>query len=144
AGGGGKGMRIVESPDGFPAGLASAQREAASSFGDDQVLVEKYLTRPRHIEIQVFADSQGNTISLFERDCSIQRRHQKVVEEAPAPGLAPERRRSMGEAACAAARVIGYVGAGTVEFIAEGDSFYFMDMNTRLQVEHPVTEMVTG
>jgi len=144
AGGGGKGMRIVESAAGFAAALASAKREAASSFGDDQVLVEKYLTRPRHIEIQVFADTQGNTVSLFERDCSIQRRHQKVVEEAPAPGLAPERRRSMGEAACAAAKAIGYVGAGTVEFIAEGDAFYFMEMNTRLQVEHPVTEAITG
>jgi 3-methylcrotonyl-CoA carboxylase alpha subunit len=144
AGGGGKGMRIVESAAGFAAALASAKREAASSFGDDQVLVEKYLTRPRHIEIQVFADTQGNTVSLFERDCSIQRRHQKVVEEAPAPGMAPERRRSMGEAACAAARAIGYVGAGTVEFIAEGDAFYFMEMNTRLQVEHPVTEAITG
>jgi 3-methylcrotonyl-CoA carboxylase alpha subunit len=144
AGGGGKGMRIVENATGFAAALASAKREAASSFGDDQVLVEKYLTRPRHIEIQVFADTQGNTVSLFERDCSIQRRHQKVVEEAPAPGLSPERRRSMGEAACAAAKAIGYVGAGTVEFIAEGDAFYFMEMNTRLQVEHPVTEAITG
>ena len=144
AGGGGKGMRIVENAAGFAAALASAKREAASSFGDDQVLVEKYLTRPRHIEIQVFADSHGNTVSLFERDCSIQRRHQKVVEEAPAPGMAPARRRSMGEAACAAARAIGYVGAGTVEFIAEGDAFYFMEMNTRLQVEHPVTEAITG
>ena len=144
AGGGGKGMRIVESEAGFAAALASAKREAASSFGDDQVLVEKYLTRPRHIEIQVFADTKGNTVSLFERDCSIQRRHQKVVEEAPAPFMSQERRRSMGEAACAAARAIGYVGAGTVEFIAEGDAFYFMEMNTRLQVEHPVTEAITG
>ena len=144
AGGGGKGMRIVESAAGFAAALASAKREASSSFGDDQVLVEKYLTKPRHIEIQVFADSHGNIVSLFERDCSIQRRHQKVVEEAPAPFMAPERRRSMGEAACAAARAIGYVGAGTVEFIAEGDAFYFMEMNTRLQVEHPVTEAITG
>jgi 3-methylcrotonyl-CoA carboxylase alpha subunit len=142
AGGGGKGMRIVEKATDFAAAVASAKREAASSFGDDQVLVEKYLTKPRHIEIQVFADTQGNIVSMFERDCSIQRRHQKVVEEAPAPGMDPERRRSMGEAACAAARAIGYVGAGTVEFIAEGDAFFFMEMNTRLQVEHPVTEAI--
>ena len=144
AGGGGKGMRIVEQPADLEAAITSAKREAKASFGDDQVLIEKYLTRPRHIEIQVFADMQGNVVSLFERDCSIQRRHQKVVEEAPAPGLLPERRRLMGEAACKAARAVGYVGAGTVEFIVEDDQFYFMEMNTRLQVEHPVTEMITS
>src|SRR6476661_1322229 len=145
AGGGGKGMRIVERSEDFKAALASCKREAISSFGDDKVLLEKYLTRPRHIEIQVFADSLGNCVYLFERDCSVQRRHQKVLEEAPAPGMPPERRRAMGEAAVAAARAVGYVGAGTVEFIANQDgSFYFMEMNTRLQVEHPVTEMITG
>lgn len=145
AGGGGKGMRVVESAADFKAALASCQREAQSSFGDDRVLLEKYLTRPRHIEIQVFADTHGNCLYLFERDCSVQRRHQKVLEEAPAPGMTEQRRRAMGEAAVAAAQAVGYVGAGTVEFIANQDgSFYFMEMNTRLQVEHPVTEMITG
>ena len=145
AGGGGKGMRVVERSEDFQAALASCKREAISSFGDDKVLVEKYLTRPRHIEIQVFADKLGNCVYLHERDCSVQRRHQKVLEEAPAPGMTIERRAAMGEAAVAAARAVGYVGAGTVEFIANQDgSFYFMEMNTRLQVEHPVTEMITG
>jgi 3-methylcrotonyl-CoA carboxylase alpha subunit len=145
AGGGGKGMKVAEDAAGFGAALASARREARASFGDDRVLVEKYLTSPRHIEIQVFADSQGHAIHLNERDCSVQRRHQKVLEEAPAPGMTPQRRRAMGDAAVAAAKAIGYVGAGTVEFIAELDGrFFFMEMNTRLQVEHPVTEMITG
>ena len=144
AGGGGKGMRIVEQAAALEAAVASAQREAASSFGDGRLLIEKYLPRPRHIEIQVFADSRGQTLYLFERDCSIQRRYQKVIEEAPAPGMDPQRRSAMGEAACAAARAVGYVNAGTVEFLADGDAFYFMEMNTRLQVEHPVTEFITG
>jgi len=149
AGGGGKGMRRVDKPEEFAAALASCQREAKSSFGDDHVLVERYVTRPRHIEIQVFADSHGHCVYLFERDCSVQRRHQKVLEEAPAPGMSAARRAEMGAAAVAAAQAVGYVGAGTVEFIAEevddGDlRFYFMEMNTRLQVEHPVTEAITG
>jgi 3-methylcrotonyl-CoA carboxylase alpha subunit len=145
AGGGGKGMRVIENSAQFKDALASCKREAISSFGDDKVLAEKYLQRPRHIEIQVFADTLGNCIYLFERDCSVQRRHQKVLEEAPAPDMPAERRAAMGEAAVAAARAVGYVGAGTVEFIANQDgSFYFMEMNTRLQVEHPVTEMITG
>ncbi|MFM8795500.1 MAG: acetyl/propionyl/methylcrotonyl-CoA carboxylase subunit alpha [Betaproteobacteria bacterium] len=149
AGGGGKGMRRVDRSEDFAAALASCQREAKASFGDDHVLVERYVTRPRHIEIQVFADTHGNAVHLFERDCSVQRRHQKVLEEAPAPGLSDVRRAEMGAAAVAAARAVGYVGAGTVEFIAEptadGDlRFFFMEMNTRLQVEHPVTEAITG
>ncbi|MBY0467008.1 MAG: acetyl/propionyl/methylcrotonyl-CoA carboxylase subunit alpha [Burkholderiales bacterium] len=153
AGGGGKGMRIVEKSEDFAAALASCQREAINSFGQDAVLIEKYVQRPRHIEIQVFADTHGNCVYLFERDCSVQRRHQKVLEEAPAPGMTPALRKAMGEVAVAAARAVNYVGAGTVEFIVEQPqgydhpeamTFYFMEMNTRLQVEHPVTEAITG
>ncbi|MDQ6629250.1 MAG: ATP-grasp domain-containing protein, partial [Pseudomonadota bacterium] len=145
AGGGGKGMRRVDAAADFDAALASCKREASSAFGDDRVLVEQYVLQPRHIEIQVFADSLGACVHLFERDCSVQRRHQKVLEEAPAPGMTAERRAAMGEAATSAAKAVGYVGAGTVEFIAHPDGhFYFMEMNTRLQVEHPVTEMITG
>ena len=145
AGGGGKGMRRVDAGVDFDAALVSCRREAKSSFGDEHVLVEKYVLKPRHIEIQVFGDTHGNVVHLFERDCSVQRRHQKVLEEAPAPGMTDARRAAMGAAAVEAARAVGYVGAGTVEFIAHQDgSFYFMEMNTRLQVEHPVTEMITG
>jgi len=150
AGGGGKGMRRVEAAAGFSKALAAARREAKAAFGDERVLVEKFVTRPRHIEMQVFADTHGNVVHMFERDCSIQRRHQKVIEEAPAPGMPADMRAAMGHAACEAARAIGYCGAGTVEFIADAseglraDRFYFMEMNTRLQVEHPVTEMITG
>ena len=150
AGGGGKGMRRVDRAEDFAAALEGAKREAAGAFGDERVLIEKYLTRPRHIEVQVFADSHGRAIHLFERDCSLQRRHQKVLEEAPAPGMPPAMREAMGAAAVRAALAIGYEGAGTVEFIADvaqglhPERFYFMEMNTRLQVEHPVTEWITG
>jgi 3-methylcrotonyl-CoA carboxylase alpha subunit len=152
AGGGGKGMRVVEKSEDFAAALASCKREAINSFGSDAVLIEKYVQRPRHIEIQVFGDTQGNCVYLFERDCSVQRRHQKVLEEAPAPGMSDALRAQMGAAAVAAAKVVNYVGAGTVEFIVEQTAydqpesmkFFFMEMNTRLQVEHPVTEAITG
>ena len=153
AGGGGKGMRAVDKSEDFAAALASCKREAINSFGDDAVLIEKYVQRPRHIEIQVFGDTHGNYVYLFERDCSVQRRHQKVLEEAPAPGMTEDLRARMGQAAVEAARAVNYVGAGTVEFIVEQPGgyahpeqmkFYFMEMNTRLQVEHPVTEAITG
>eukprot|EP00128_Syssomonas_multiformis_P014382 Colp12_sorted_trinity150504_noHs@19407 len=144
-GGGGKGMRIVERPEDFESMLESSRREAMKSFNDDHVLVEKYVVRPRHVEVQVFADTHGNAVHLFERDCSVQRRHQKVIEEAPAPDLRPEVREAIGLAAVRAAQAVNYVGAGTVEFIMDPQQrFYFMEMNTRLQVEHPVTEMITG
>lgn len=150
AGGGGKGMRRVEHPDDFSEALSSARREAKAAFGDDRVLVEKYVDKPRHIEVQVFGDNFGNAVHLYERDCSAQRRHQKVIEEAPAPGMAPALRKAMTDAAVKAAKAINYSGAGTIEFIVDAsqglkaDRFWFMEMNTRLQVEHPVTEMVTG
>ncbi|TCD15479.1 acetyl/propionyl/methylcrotonyl-CoA carboxylase subunit alpha [Oricola cellulosilytica] len=150
AGGGGKGMRFVQSPGDFKDALAAAKREARSSFGDDRVLVEKFISSPRHIEVQVFGDDHGNVVHLFERDCSLQRRHQKVIEEAPAPGMTDEVRAAMTGAAVKAAKAIDYSGAGTIEFIADGsgplrpDGFWFMEMNTRLQVEHPVTEAITG
>lgn len=145
AGGGGKGMRLVHRSEDFAEQMRMAQNEARSSFGDDAVFIEKFVTKPRHIEIQVFADSQGNTVYLFERECSIQRRHQKVVEEAPSAVLTPEMRKAMGEAAVAVCKACNYEGAGTVEFLVDADmKFYFLEMNTRLQVEHPVTEEITG
>jgi 3-methylcrotonyl-CoA carboxylase alpha subunit len=145
AGGGGKGMRIVQARDRFQSDVESCRREAKNSFGDDRLLIEKYVTRPRHIEIQVFADTHDNCVYLFERDCSVQRRHQKVIEETPAPGLTQDRRTAMGQAAVKAAQAVGYTSAGTVEFIVDQQgNFFFVEMNTRLQVEHPVTELVTG
>jgi 3-methylcrotonyl-CoA carboxylase alpha subunit len=149
AGGGGRGMRRVDAAAGFDAALASARREARGAFGDDRVVIESFVAHPRHVEVQIFADAHGNVVHLFERDCSLQRRHQKVIEEAPAPGMTPAMRAALGAAATRAARAVGYVGAGTVEFIAPGgaafgESFWFMEMNTRLQVEHPVTEAITG
>ena len=145
AGGGGKGMRLVRGAEEFTDALAAAKRGAQSGFGNDDMLVEKFLQQPRHVEFQVFCDAQGNGVYLFERDCSVQRRHQKVIEEAPAPGMTPALRKRMGDAAVRAAQAIDYVGAGTVEFLLDRNGeFYFMEMNTRLQVEHPVTEMITG
>ena len=144
AGGGGKGMKRVDAAADFDAALASAKREAAAAFGDDRVLIEKYVTRPRHIEVQVFGDQFGDVVHLFERDCSLQRRHQKVLEEAPSPALSAEGRKKIGETVNKAIAAIGYLGVGTIEFLWEDGEFFFIEMNTRLQVEHPVTEMITG
>lgn len=143
-GGGGKGMRVVENNQSLPLELSAARNEAQKAFGNDELLLERFVTTARHVEVQIFFDAQGNGVYLFDRDCSLQRRHQKVIEEAPAPGLSPELRKAMGEAAVAAGKAIHYQGAGTVEFLLEGEQFYFMEMNTRLQVEHPITEMITG
>ncbi|XP_011050855.1 PREDICTED: methylcrotonoyl-CoA carboxylase subunit alpha, mitochondrial isoform X3 [Acromyrmex echinatior] len=145
-GGGGKGMRIAQKESDFVEALESARTESEKAFGDSAVLLEKYVTEPRHVEVQIFADKHGNAVFLFERDCSVQRRHQKVIEEAPAPGISQQLRQELGEAAVRAAKAVGYVGAGTVEFIMDRNnhSFHFMEMNTRLQVEHPITEAITG
>merc|ERR1719370_260562 len=138
-------MRIAMTKDDFISSLESARNEALKSFNDDVMLIEKFVQRPRHVEVQVFGDMHGNYVYLFERDCSVQRRHQKIIEEAPGPGISPEVRKSLGEAAVRAAQAVNYVGAGTVEFVMDKNfNFYFMEMNTRLQVEHPVTEMITG
>lgn len=145
AGGGGKGMRVVDGPDGLRDAVEAGRREAGSAFGDDTVYIEKYLTRPRHVEVQVLADHHGHTVHLFERECSIQRRHQKIVEESPSPALDPELRRNMGETACRVMEAVNYANAGTVEFLLDAErNFYFLEVNARIQVEHPVTEMVTG
>ena len=145
AGGGGKGLRLVENDKNLAAIVRTVASEAKSSFGDGRFYVEKFVRKPRHIEVQVFADKAGNTVHMFERECSIQRRHQKVVEESPSPFVTPEMRAKMGEVAVRAANAVNYVGAGTIEFLADADrNFYFLEMNTRIQVEHPVTEMVTG
>jgi 3-methylcrotonyl-CoA carboxylase alpha subunit len=144
AGGGGRGMRRVDDLADFLAQLAEARREASAAFGDDRVLLEKYVLRPRHIEFQIFGDTHGSVVHLFERECSLQRRHQKIIEESPAPGLTPTLRARMAEAAVLAGKAAGYIGAGTVEFLVSGDDFYFLEVNTRLQVEHPVTESITG
>ena len=145
AGGGGKGMQVVNSAAEVAAAVESAQRLARTAFGDDRLLMERYFPKARHVEVQIFADSHGQTVSLFDRDCSVQRRHQKIIEEAPAPGLRDEVRAAMAQAAVKSAQAVGYVGAGTVEFLVdEAQNFYFMEMNTRLQVEHPVTELITG
>ena len=144
SGGGGRGMRVVREAGALPEAIAGAKREAQASFGDDRLLIEKYLSRPRHVEIQIFADTHGGCVSFLERDCSMQRRHQKILEETPAPNFSPELRRAMRQAAVEAARAVGYIGAGTVEFLVQNESFFFLEMNTRLQVEHPVTEMIAG